>query len=78
MRGDRGLQPCTNSHISFLRTQEESDGCHIPLASFPGSCPAFVAYCTKTVFCTVCDKKLGRSLGTRLIFHLLNTRGICH
>ena len=34
------------------------------IASFPGSSPIFVAY---SFFRTVCDKKLGRSLGTRLV-----------
>ena len=41
----------------------------IILASFPGSSPGFVAYCTvcnKMLGSTVCDQMLGRSLGTRL------------
>ena len=41
----------------------------VTIASFPGSSTAFVAYC-----CTVCDKKLGRRLGTRLCDDKLHDR----
>ena len=34
----------------------------------PRLLPSFLSHTVqKTVFCTVCDKKLGRSLGTRLV-----------
>ena len=42
----------------YLHVQRRTE-----LASFPGSSPVLLSY---TVLCTVCDKKLGRSLGTRL------------
>ena len=44
----------------------------VNVASFPGSSPAFVTYCT------VCNKKLGRSLGLRLASLMMSSLKLFH
>ena len=55
------LQVCT--YVIGISMSQSLELCTYALDWFPGSSPAFVAYCTEE---RVCDKKLGRSLGTRL------------
>ena len=46
---------------------------HADLASFPGSTAQLFFACSKTAYFTMCEKKLGESLGTRL----MQTRNKC-